>query len=351
MSRIDWIVLRRVAARLFLTLAIFFGLFALVESLDTYRFTTLSKIGGPQLALFAIVTGALRSTLGTLPVTVLIGTIIAVLDLQARREMTVIKATGTSVWRAMRMPLVAAVVIGVVMAVAADPLAILASRLIPNSGPARIGVLWLEQHSPTDGDYILRAEHARTNGTVLDDVALFFAADPSRERIEADGAVLKGGAWHLTNAVRYAPDTPAENLTDFAIATGTTPGDMRIRLTSARDLTFIELLTALSQQMADPQLRAAALTSLLRLVAMPALLVGSVLMGFAFTAGYRRTNKYGGAVLYGIVLGFVVYVVTELANRSGFAGVLDPTFAAAGPAFVAIVIGLTVLLYKEDGRA
>jgi lipopolysaccharide export system permease protein len=46
----------------------------------------------------------------------------------------------------------------------------------------------------------------------------------------------------------------------------------------------------------------------------------------------------------------VVYVVTELATRSGFAGVLDPTFAAAGPAFVAIVIGLTVLLYKEDGR-
>jgi lipopolysaccharide export system permease protein len=86
-------------------------------------------------------------------------------------------------------------------------------------------------------------------------------------------------------------------------------------------------------------------------LALPVLLIGSVLIGFAFTSGYRRTNKYGGAVLYGVVLGFVVYVVTELANRSGYAGVLDPAFAAAGPAFVAIVIGLTVLLYKEDGRA
>ena len=106
-----------------------------------------------------------------------------------------------------------------------------------------------------------------------------------------------------------------------------------------------------AQRDADPQLRASAVTSLFRLLALPALLAGSVLIGFAFTSGYRRTNKYGAAVLYGIVLGFVVYVVTELANRSGFAGVLDPTFAAAGPAFVAIVIGLTVLLYKEDGRA
>jgi lipopolysaccharide export system permease protein len=137
----------------------------------------------------------------------------------------------------------------------------------------------------------------------------------------------------------------------LAIPTRTTAADMRIRLTSARDLTFAELWSMVSGRVADPALRAAALTSLLRLLALPALLCGSVLIAFAFTSGYRRTNKYGAAVLYGIVLGFVVYVITELANRSGFAGVLDPTFAAAGPAFVAIIIGLTVLLYREDGRA
>jgi lipopolysaccharide export system permease protein len=51
------------------------------------------------------------------------------------------------------------------------------------------------------------------------------------------------------------------------------------------------------------------------------------------------------------VLGFVVFLVTEMADRAGSAGVLDPTFAAVGPAFVAVLTGLTVLLYKEDGRA
>ena len=116
-------------------------------------------------------------------------------------------------------------------------------------------------------------------------------------------------------------------------------------------MTLTELLGALGARIADPDLRAGALTNLYKLFALPGLLVGSVLMGFAFTSGYRRTNKYGGAVLYGIVLGFVVYVVTELATRSGVAGVLDPAFAAAGPAFVAMVIGLTVLLYREDGKA
>lgn len=90
---------------------------------------------------------------------------------------------------------------------------------------------------------------------------------------------------------------------------------------------------------------------LIKLLALPLVLTGSLFIAFAFTAGYRRGSNYGPAVLYGIVLGFVVFVITEMADRAGSTGVLDPTFAAVGPAFVAIVIGVTVLLHKEDGRA
>ena len=85
MNRIDWIILRRLSARIAVTLVVFFGLLCLVESLDTWRFDTLTKIGGPLLALLAIVTGAARTLIGTLAVTVLIGTIIGVLDLQSRQ--------------------------------------------------------------------------------------------------------------------------------------------------------------------------------------------------------------------------------------------------------------------------
>ena len=83
------------------------------------------------------------------------------------------------------------------------------------------------------------------------------------------------------------------------------------------------------------------------------LLVGAGRAGakLAIASGYRRTNLLGWMVLYGISSGFVVYVAAELANQSGFAGVLDPTLAAAGTVCVEIVIGLTVLLFKRDGRA
>jgi lipopolysaccharide export system permease protein len=116
-------------------------------------------------------------------------------------------------------------------------------------------------------------------------------------------------------------------------------------------MTFFELAAALSARMTDSGLRAAIAMRFMRLLTLPILLVGSLFIAFAFTAGYRRSSGYGVAVLYGIVLGFVVFVITEMADRAGSAGVLDPTLAAIGPGFVAIVIGLTVLLHKEDGRA
>jgi lipopolysaccharide export system permease protein len=50
-------------------------------------------------------------------------------------------------------------------------------------------------------------------------------------------------------------------------------------------------------------------------------------------------------------LGFVVFVITEMAGRAGAAGVLNPAFAAWEPAIVAGVAGVTILLHKEDGRA
>jgi lipopolysaccharide export system permease protein len=348
MNRIDWVILSRLSSRIGLTLLVFFGLFSLIESLDTWRFQTLSGIGGPPLAILSLAAGASASTIGTLPVTMLIGAIMGVLDLQARREFLIIKATGTSIWRIMRAPLVATFLFGLLTAFVSEPIVLMAARSLPI--PSRSSpTMWLEQ-TGSDGPYVLYAQHPHSDGQELEGVTVFMT-EGLRDRIEAPVARLAAGAWTLDNAVRYRPDFPRQPLASLTLATTTTPGDMRIRMRAARDLTFTELTTALGQHMADPGLRAAALTSFFRLLALPATLVGSVLIAFAFTAGYRRTNKYGGAVLYGVVLGFVVYVVMELANRSGSAGVLDPAFAAAGPAIVAIVIGLTVLLYREDGRA
>ncbi len=348
MTRMDWVIARRLLSRIGMTVAVFFGLFCLIDSLDAGKFNALAEVGGPLLGFWGITVSASRVVLTLSAQMLLVGTILAVLDLQSRRELTIIKSAGMSIWRILRLPILIALGLGAFVAFVGDSAAILATRQLPTA--ERSTEVWVEQQG-ADGNFILHGERTRQQGSILEDVSIFFTDVSNRLQIRAPAARLVDGAWELSDATLYRVGAAPETIAQYRVATATTAGDMRLRVSSAGELTFAELVNIVSQNVADPTLRASALTSLLRLLAVPALFVGSVLMAFAFTSGYRRTNKYGAAAVYGVLLGFMVYVVTELAYRSGYAGVLDPTFAAAGPAFVAIVIGLTVLLYKEDGRA
>jgi lipopolysaccharide export system permease protein len=69
-----------------------------------------------------------------------------------------------------------------------------------------------------------------------------------------------------------------------------------------------------------------------------------------FTGAYPAANKLCATVLYGICVGFVVYLVTVLACRLGQAGAMGPAAAAQWAVPAVIGVGLTELLSKEDGR-
>lgn len=351
MTRIDRVVLKRLASRIGITVLLMFGIIALVESLNTWRFEHLASVGGPMLGLLAIVLNSALWCLGTLPVTLLVGAIIGLLDLQARRELTVINASGISVWQVIRAPLLAVIAAGVLLSFVGDTAIVTLMRSLAIGLPQQSdgGPVWMEQRG--DGyDYVLVAEHQHPAGNVLEDVTFFLPEGLPGPRVHTPAAELRDGAWYLAEATRYTPDAPPERLLGLRLPTETTAGDLGARRASPTELTIFELLGLRALSVSDPRLRSGVEMRLAKLLALPLMLAASLLIAFAFTAGYRRTNKYGATVLYGIVLGFVVYVVTEMAATAGSAGILQPAFAAFGPAFVALVVGTTVLLFREDGQ-
>lgn len=352
MTLIDWIVIRRLGSRIALTVFVMFGIIALAESLNVWRFEHFAQIGGPLLGLLGIVTSATRWSLGVLPVTLLVGAVIGLLDLQARREMTVIKASGLSVWAILRAPIIAVVLCSLVASLVIDTAVVLTNRAmslsLPQSGSS--GTLWLEQSGGGE-TYVLMAAHPHPGGTVLEDVTVFMTSSETGERIHAKIVELRPGAWFIPEGIRFQPDSPPQRIVEHELPTTSTAAEMGVKFSNPDELTIFEAFGTLGARVSDPQLRKGVEMRLAELLAQPLVLTGSLLIAFAFTAGYRRTNKYGVAVLYGVVLGFVVYVIQEMAAMAGSAGVLEPVYAATGPAFVAIVIGVTVLLHKEDGRA
>jgi lipopolysaccharide export system permease protein len=54
-------------------------------------------------------------------------------------------------------------------------------------------------------------------------------------------------------------------------------------------------------------------------------------------------------ILGGVVAGFVLYVVSVVAQAFGRAGFVPPFVAAWFPVVVAAFFGVSFLLYKEDG--
>jgi len=356
MSRIDWVVLSRLGSRIGVTVLVFYGLIALVESLDTWRFNYVAEGHGLPMALLMVAASAVRWTIKTLPVTVLMGATLGFLDLKMRHELTVIQATGLSIWRIVRAPVIGLALVSLAISLGLETVSTQINRDLYPTPPGQTAMLtppgevWLEQRSG-DVRYVIMATGMQPGGTRLGQVTLFHLGDSDEERLEAPDAELRDGEWVFPTATVRNPDKPAEAVTDYRVPTNSSAAELGLRLASTEDMTFFELLDLLEAGVSDSGIRAAATMRLIKLLALPLVLTGSLFIAFAFTAGYRRGSNYGPAVLYGIVLGFVVFVITEMADRAGSTGVLDPTFAAVGPAFVAIVIGVTVLLHKEDGRA
>jgi lipopolysaccharide export system permease protein len=356
MSRIDWLVLNRVGSRIGVTVFVFYGLIMLVESLDTWRFNFVADAHGMHMALVMVAMSAVKWTIKTLPVTVLMGAALGFLDLKARHELTVIQASGISIWRTVRAPVVALVMVSLVVGLGLETLSTQLNRQLNPTPPGQASMLtpagevWLEQRSG-DTHYVLMATGMQPGGSVLGQVTLFQLGDSSEARIEAPEATLENGEWVFPTATVRNPDEQARMVFGYRVPTDSTPAELGLKLASTEDMTFFELARLLQLGVSDATIRTAATMRLIKLLALPLVLTGSLFIAFAFTAGYRRNSNYGPAVLYGIVLGFVVFVITEMADRAGSTGVLDPVFAAVGPAFVAIVIGVTVLLHKEDGRA
>ena len=356
MNRIDRFMARHMLTTIAGVVFVFFGLIALGESLDSWRLSELARERGTEIAVLSVIANSARWSMRALPVTVLIGGIVSLITLKRQGAIVVLSAAGLSIWQIVRGPVIATALVGLAISLFVDVGVTRLSRFIapaPQVAGTSVGAannIWLEQFNST-GRYIVAADRSLTGAASLADVVVFLGQDFDLRRIIAEKADLRHGLWVFTNATLITENGRRDALDSFLLETYSTTADLRLRLTSASDLTIFELGAALATGLTNPYLLAAAATRFSRLLALPAMLVGTLLIAFAFTAGYRRGGSYGVTILYGIVLGFVMFVVNEMAELAGSAGVLAPSIAAWGPALVAIVTGLTVLLYKEDGRA
>lgn len=348
-------------------LAALSGLVSLFDFIELLRRSTTH----PD-ATFGLVTeiAALRLpyiSMQILPFAVLLGGILAFWRLTRSSELIVARAAGISAWHFLAGPVLCALLLGAIATTAISPLSSVLLRraeLLDNvylrtgGGPLALagGQLWLRQSDrglTPQGVAIIHALGVRLSGKTLGatDVSLFRLDGEDRllARVEAKSARLIGGNWVLEDARTIRPDQSPEPARTITVPTDLTVTRVEESFASPDTLSvwvlgdFIRLLDRSGFSSLRHRLHYQALLALPLLAAT---------MGLVAAGTSMRPARHGGVARMigsGIAAGFLLFVISKLAEEFGQSGALPIMLAAWAPAAAGLMLALALLLHVEGG--
>ena len=297
-----------------------------------------------------------------MPFALLFGTMFSFQRLTRSHELVVARATGVSVWQFLTPALFVALGLGVLTVTVFNPIgSVLVARYetmerVYFSNRASMvavsqGGLWLRQQDADGSELLLHARQMQRNPPKLRSVTVFFYDDQKHFAARADAAVarLTPNNWMLVDPLRSTPDGVSERLESMMIPTDLTPDRIKDSFeapetTSFWDLPgFIDNLEAVGFSATEHRLYWH------RLLALPFLLAAMLLIGIAFSLRLVRQGGTGILIAGGLITGFAFYILSDVIFALGLSGRLPPAMAAWTPAGIAILLGVTTLLYLEDG--
>ncbi len=302
-----------------------------------------------------------------LPFAVLLGGIYAFWRLSRSSELIVARAAGVSAWQFLAVPVLYAMLLGVIATAGVSPLsAVMFGRaetlysiyLEVGSGPLSLegGQLWLRQTDAgikPGGTAILHAIFVKMQGKALrtGPISIFRLNQNSTllQRIEAAHSKLVPAAWHLDQVSVLEPDAAPVKLPKLSFPTDLTTARVQQSFASPSALSFWslpEFIHILKRAGFSPVRHELAYQTLL---ALPLLCATMVLLAAGFS---MRPARRGGTVQIlsgGISCGFALFMISDIAAQFGKSGALPVSLAAWAPAAAGLMLALALLLHLEDG--
>jgi len=363
-SRLERYVLGRTLAGVGVALAVISSVILLVQFVDLSRTMGVRAdvTAGDLFGLTLLKTPAVIEIL--LPFVFLFGGIGAYVGLNRRSELVAMRAAGVSAWRFIMPAAGAAFVAGVLAVLAVNPIsAALNARFEADRAKIMSNYLgdipkdiWLRQGDERTQMVI----HAKSRDTVqgevrLRGVSLFVyqknkAGQPQfTRRLEAAEAVLRPGFWQLKD-VREATAGESSVSSDSLSIRSSLDSEAAVeRFASPTSITFWRLPAAIKLTEDSGFSASGYRLRFQQLLATPVMFAAMAILAAAFSLRLVRLGGLAGLAGAGVALGFVVFFFNQFSGALGRADII-PLFAAAwAPAAVALLSGLTLLCYTEDG--
>ncbi|NQV22139.1 MAG: LPS export ABC transporter permease LptG [Rhodospirillales bacterium] len=345
---------------------VFFAVVCVIFMFDTVEL--IRRAAGRESATFGIILSMAALKLPklseeALPFAALFGAMWTFAKLTRTHELVVARAAGVSVWQFLTPPILLALVIGTVAVTVFDPVAsIMISRYEHleskhlHGRPSLLAIsssgLWMRQVDDSGQSVIHAARLAQQEPELeLEDVIIFLyeGTDKFTGRIDADRARLMDGYWLLNKATLTGPNVDAERRDTHLLKTSLTAARIQESFAPPETMSFWALPRFIRV------LEAAGFSALKHrlhwysLLSSPLLICAMVLIAATFSLRMTRRGKTGLMVAGGVMVGFVLYFLSDLTYALGLSGSIPPVLAAWTPTGVSLLLGISMLLHLEDG--
>jgi lipopolysaccharide export system permease protein len=358
-------IARRFALTFIGVLAVFFGLVALIDMVEQIRRHSGDGLTfGGALGLAALNTPA--TIYQILPLIAILASVALFLGLARTSELIVVRAAGRSAVRLLMAPMITAALIGAITVAVLNPIVagttqryeMLSSRFDQDAGSVlSIGSegLWLRE-SVQGQKVVIHSARTNPDGTELFDATfMIFGADGRPlERISADRAELRPGAWRLTGVKHWNlavtnPERGAVQVDQLSRASNLTRERIRESF-GAPATTSIWELPAFIRRLEEAGFSARSHRVWMQMeLALPLMMAAMVLLGAGLAMRHTRLGSTGRRVMLALLAGFGVYYLRNFAQLLGESGQISIALAAWSPPAAGLMLGFGLLLHLEDG--
>jgi lipopolysaccharide export system permease protein len=338
---------------------VFLGLFFLIDGVEGVRRYS-DKVNFNWGDMFILLTLRLPSFVTMLfPSIALLTTLIVLTRLTRQNEITVMRASGVSLYRILIPFLMGGVLIAAVHVILQD-------QIIPRTNKAyyalkdylldrqvasvtKSGNLWYRS-----GKQIIHARKSSLEEKSLSDVIVFRFDDERHlvSRIEAKKAVYQEERWYLTEGIEYVFGGSVQAVT-FKERPWRVILDPELLGKKPENPEFLSInrLRLLAERLQEKGADATThWVTLYRKLADPATTVAAILLAFPFTLRLPRQGGVSRSIVFGILLGFAMFVVVDLSTALGLGGRLPPALSAWAPVVIFMGLGGFLFLHLADPR-
>ena len=292
-----------------------------------------------------------------LPFSVLLGTILTLITMNANSEVVALKASGLSAHQVLAPLLLAALGVAIFSFAFDDRIVSHASAALNRWKAVEYGPLPVDKGDRSnvwvrDGDDLADVDlvHGRGDAARLTGVTVYDRSGGSLAAIiRARAGHREGDAWRVAPATRFDVASGAVTpLGSVLVARGIRPDQFTLGNVDADGLSFMNLRAAIADLKDAGRPTKALEGSLWHKLSGPLSAMLMPLLGAVAAFGLARSGQLFIRAIVGMALGFAYFVADNFALAMGNLGAYPPFLAAWAPFLLFLLIGEAVLIRTEE---